>query len=863
MRIITQLLAFGLLLGYVASSCSTQNRITQIKPKTLETITVTIPENMLAPYRPAPDIKIDILHMRLELSFDWQSESVIGRAALQVSPYFQPTDTLTLRARGFNLKSIFLYKDGEYIEPKYYYNGEDLKIVSPSILYKTDTVELLIEYIANPTKLSVKKGSAIESNQGLYFINPKGTVSGLPRQIWSQGEPECNSSWFPTVDHPNEKFTHQISLTVDSNYKTISNGRLLYSTLDSKGKRTDVWKQEQPHSAYLVMIAVGEFTQVNDSNWNEKEIKYFLDKKYASYAHDIFGNTPEMLSFFSKILNYPYPWDKLDQIVVKDFVSGAMENTTAIIHGDFVQRSKRELLDENHEDIVAHEIFHHWFGDLVTCKTWSQLTLNEGFATYGEFLWITHKYGIEEARIHMNNDLDAYLYESKQIAKPLIRNYYGDADDLFDAHTYQKGSMVLHMLRKEVGDTGFFLALNTYLKNNAYKSTDVDDLRKSFETITGRDLHWFFDQWYEERGHPIISCRYLWDEISKSLKLTIHQVDTQNAKPFKLHLPLAIYMKNGEHIEKSLWLDSKENSYQISLSEKPLWYCLDPHGEALIELSEEKDVEVWSSQLVQNIAANAQRDALETLVKSAPDLVLAHQDALLLSSNWFNRGFALATIGSMGTTNKRFVSNCQSLSKNDSAAVVRALALALLDSNSKNEALDQHFMAALKDSSYGVISTAMKIMNVRNPCLLNGSIKFLEREKFGNLLPIIAQSYSRCPRKENLAFFDSCAKVCTGMELYMINQHFATYAIGMDDEQTFDALTARLTPSALHGETWWIKYSALNGISEAEKFYRTLLMGDTVTDRQKAEALRTKLVNLEALIEALKEVQAEDEFMNE
>jgi aminopeptidase N len=293
-----------------------------------------------------------------------------------------------------------------------------------------------------------------------------------------------------------------------------------------------------PHAPYLFMMAIGEFAIVKDK-WRDREVNYYVEPKYEIDARAIFGNTPEMMEFFSKKMGVDYAWPKYSQVVVRDYVSGAMENTSATIHGEFVQQTAREMIDRNNEDIVSHELFHHWFGDLATCESWSNLPLNESFATYGEYLWNEYKYGRDIADIGLESDLKSYLDESKMKQEHLIRFYYENREDMFDRHSYAKGGTILHMLRKYLGDDAFFAGLKLYLTNNSFKSAEVHDLRLAFEEVTGEDLNWFFNQWFLNQGHPKLSINYNWDAATMSQQITVEQLQDLNTTPlYKLPVPV-------------------------------------------------------------------------------------------------------------------------------------------------------------------------------------------------------------------------------------------------------------------------------------------------------------------------------------
>ena len=247
------------------------------------------------------------------------------------------------------------------------------------------------------------------------------------------------------------------------------------------------------------MLSIGDYAVVKDT-WRDIDVHYFVEHEYEDNARGIFKNTPEMLSFFSEVLHYDFPWDKYHQVAVRDFVSGAMENTSAVIFGDFVQQTAREQLDGDFEDIVSHELFHHWFGDLVTCESWANIPLNESFATYGEVMWREHKYGADDADFKRLDDRLSYFNEAQEKQVDLIRYDHDLPGDMFDRHSYEKGGAILHMLRAEVGDEAFYTALNKYLVDNAYSDVEIHELRMAFEDVTGRDFMPFFNQWFFASG---------------------------------------------------------------------------------------------------------------------------------------------------------------------------------------------------------------------------------------------------------------------------------------------------------------------------------------------------------------------------
>ena len=454
-------------LGKASSKAPVHKKATPVPPPAPASAGLVVPSWLPAeaPIQPAATILTEVLDTKLDVRFDYKKQYLLGTAVLTLRSHFYPQSELVLDAKGFDIQKVELVGDKKNKNLTYNYNRRKIVIALDHPYPRTTPYQVRIVYVAKPNELPQGGSAAITSDKGLYFINPLGTEKNKPRQIWTQGETEGSSCWFPTIDKPNQRMTQEISLTVEKQFKTLSNGLLTSSHANPDGTRTDTWKLSEPHAPYLATMVVGDFAVVSDS-WHGKPVDYYVEPKYAGTARAVFGHTPEMMDFFSKKLNLEFPWDKYAQVAVRDYVSGAMENTTATTHGSTIQATKRELLDANYqtaEFVIAHELFHHWFGDYVTCESWSNLPLNESFADYSEYLWAEHKYGADEAGLVQEIKINNYLEEATAKREPLIRYRYVNREDMFDRHSYDKGGRVLHMLRKYVGDDAFFTGLNLSL----------------------------------------------------------------------------------------------------------------------------------------------------------------------------------------------------------------------------------------------------------------------------------------------------------------------------------------------------------------------------------------------------------------
>lgn len=640
---------------------------------------------------------VDLLHTKLEVSFDWEKQYLNGKAELTLTPYFYAISKVDIDAKSMEIKQVsFTDTSGEIVTVKYEYDSAQLHIDLPSKLTRTDTFKLNIEYVSKPNEFKGKGSAAISDDKGLYFINPLNRDDVKPQQIWTQGETEASSVWFPTIDAPNEKTTQEIYITVEQKFKTLSNGLLLKSTKNSDGTRTDYWKQEMPHAPYLFMMAVGEFAVVQDT-WDGIPVNYLVEPKDSLEAKNVFGNTPEMLSFYSRILGFRYPWEKYNQIVVSDYVSGAMENTGAVIHGKWVFKTKEQQIDENHEDVIAHELFHHWFGDLVTCESWSNLPLNESFATYGEYLWFEHKYSQVKADRHLHLDLLNYLADTPRV--DLIRFHYNDREDMFDGHSYQKGGRILHLLRDHVGDDAFFASLKLYLHQNAFGNVEVHNLRLAFEEVTGEDLNWFFNQWFLSKGHPHLKVSQ--QVKGDSLYLTVEQIQSKEFPVYKLPISIDIYEDGGKPKRENIWVTKEKETFSFSVVDTPDFVNFDAKKKLLgvIDMAKTPD-----EALVQFNNSDLYKDKLEAILAIRGDTSEAALEILDKASvDDFIHFRKVAYYvwrsipeGKSEEHKERLISAARS----DKSSIVRAVCVNILRSDWKNDSsLIPVYKRALEDSS--------------------------------------------------------------------------------------------------------------------------------------------------------------------
>lgn len=693
-------------------------------------------------YRATPTKINDLVHTRLDVRFDYKKRYLYGREWVTLKPHFYPTDSLRLDAKGMDIKNISLVQAGKNTPLKYIYDDSlTLNIRLNKTYQNTESYTIYIDYTAKPEELKVKGSAAIEDAKGLYFINPDGTDKDKPTQIWTQGETESSSAWFPTIDKPNQKTTEEISMTVQSKYVTLSNGKLVAQKNNADGTRTDTWRLDQPHSPYLFMMAVGDFKIYHDK-WRDKPVDYYLEPKYAPYARDIFGMTPEIMEFYSKILGVDYPWNKYAQIVVRDYVSGAMENTTATLHGDYVQATRRELLDAYYNDgrsTIAHELFHQWFGDYVTTESWSNLTVNESFADFAETLWAEHKYGQDAGDAHFYSDMQNYLSDPENAGKNLVRFYYNDKEDVFDAVTYQKGGSILNMLRNYLGNDAFYKGLNIYLKTNAYKNAEAQQLRLALEEASGQDLNWFFNQWYYGAGHPVLNISYKWNAAAKTETVYIKQ--QQKGNGFILPMAIDVYA-GGRKVRHQVWIRSKNDSLSFPVAVKPDLVNVDADKKTVCQKTEIKPMSEYVFQYFNaplyidrleavNAAIDRQTDkgAQKVLIAALKDKYYGLQIDAIKGLNLMNDDLRTAAAPIL-----------RNLAQTDVNTLVRTAAI---DALAKlNEPGDMAlYKAAIKNESYAIEGAALKAIGALNPVEGMQLAKTMEKDSEAGLSAAIITLY--------------------------------------------------------------------------------------------------------------------------
>lgn len=662
-------------------------------------------------YRETVTKEHNLIHTKLDVRFDFDNAWLLGKEWLTLAPHFYTTDSVVLDAKGMQINEVSII-NGKTKKPlKYKYDGWLLNVKLDKNYSRNEKYTLYIDYISKPNELKVKGSAAITDAKGLYFINPKGEEKDKPTQVWTQGETEGSSVWFVTIDRPNQKTTQEIAMTVPSKFVTLSNGIKISEKKNADGTRTDFWKMDLPHAPYLFFMGVGDFAIIKDNAYKGKEISYYVDKDQAPYAKGVFGNTPEMMAFFSQKLGIDYPWPKYAQIVGRDYVSGAMENTTATLHQESAYQNNRELTDGNvWEETIAHELFHHWFGDLVTAESWSNLTVNESFANYSEYLWDEYKYGKDAADKHHFDDMQGYLMSGSD-GNDLVRYHYRDKEDMFDAVSYNKGGRILHMLRNYVGDDAFFKSLNNYLTTNKYKTGEAAQLRLAFEETTGKDLNWFFNQWFYGSGHPKLKITYNYNitGIPNTTEMIVEQTQKTD-KIFTLPVAVDVYL-NGKPTRYTVWLKNKQDTFYFNTPTTPDLINFDADRILLAEKTDNKTEANYIALWKYGKQFLDRREAIDAFAKKKmPELAKGLHDKF--------SGIRQYTISRLATSpyksDKVVLEEMERIAKTDADKKTRAAAINFLG-KAMDKKYQSLFESAISDSSYSVSGEALDALASLDP----------------------------------------------------------------------------------------------------------------------------------------------------
>ena len=584
------------------------------------------------------DRSANIKHIKLEVALDFDAKTISGTATHRLSAITGPLDRLEFDAAELAISAVRAGGEPASFETA---DGK-LRISLPRALGAGEELEVAIDYSAQPRR-------------GLYFVGPDEGYPNKPVQAWTQGEDEDSRYWFPCYDYPNNRTTSEIIVTVPEKFTAISNGGLIATSANKTAKtRTFHWRHDVPHSAYLITLAAGEFAMIEERA-GDTPVTYYVHPGREDDARRAFGNTPRMIQFFERIIGVPYPYAKYAQVAVNDFIFGGMENTSATTQTADTLHDARAHLDFKSDPLVAHELAHQWWGDLLTCRDWAHAWLNEGFATYFEALWCEENLGPDEFAWNVRQDREGYLHEdANRYRRPIVCNRYKTPIELFDGHLYEKGSLVLHMLRRETGNDLFFKSLNLYCTRHRGGNVITQDLQRAFEDTTGRNLDWFFDQWVYKEGHPEIEVSSSFDDKKKLLSVTVKQThktaDKSMAAAFKFPVTLALMDANGGELRHRVEIKEREQVFNFVLDTAPKAVRFDPEHDIVKTLKHKRGREALELELRHAPEAIGRAAAARELGnEGSPQATAALRDALLNDKFWGVQADAATALGSIRT----------------------------------------------------------------------------------------------------------------------------------------------------------------------------------------------------------------------
>jgi len=576
-----------------------------------------------------PDRPVTVNHVRLSLEPDLTGHSLKGESRLFMTARRDAVDQVELHAVDMTIERVMVEgKPAAGVD----YDGEYLRVSLGRRFARDERFTLAVNYACKPRR-------------GLYFVGPSLAHPERPAECWSQGQDDDSRYYWPCVDLPVEKATTEMLCTVPAGVTVLSNGDLTEKADLPEGQIRWHYVLDLPHSPYLVTLVCGQFTEMKDrAPETGVDVYYYAPKGREQDTRRSLGRTPAMIDFFSQRIGVTYPHRRYSQVFVHDFIFGGMENTTATTLTSEAMLDERAALDYDVESLVSHELAHQWWGDLLTCREWPEAWLNEGFATYFEYVWREHSRGRDEADLDLLGDLDAYLGEAGTYQRPIVCRQYEAPIDLFDRHLYEKGGRVLHMLRHELGEDNFWRAIRLYGERHARRSVETRDLVRAIEEATSRNLDWFFDQWVGSPGHPELEGTWEWDAEKKLGTLRLEQKQSSD-RPHRFTTRVRLEV-DGKQRDETVTMDQRTHAFEFRLETRPTQVVFDPGDVVCKSIKLKKARALWERQLQaaplavdRVLAARALADLPE------PAAVAALTESLEKDSFWGVRAAAAAALG--------------------------------------------------------------------------------------------------------------------------------------------------------------------------------------------------------------------------
>jgi aminopeptidase N len=698
----------------------------------------------LPPTQYIPSRNYDTRHIALNLRFDWEREQALGTATITFIPTVPDVRTVEFDAANMTFNSVKL-ASGTVLRHEADVPKQKLRITLDRTYQPKDVLTVVIDYRTNGIE---QKQGLPGFGRGLAFIKPTPDNPTRPKQIWSQGQTEYNHLWFPCFDHPNDFATSEMIATVEKPLMVISNGRLLETKNNPDNTRTFHWKMEQPHASYLTSIVVGEYVPI-ETRYEGIPIITYVYPNEVEEGKVTQARLNEMVKFFSEVTGIKYPYAKYAQTVARDF-GGGMENITATTQTDQMIHDARSTLDGDWDGLQSHELAHQWFGDLLTCRHWSDIWLNESFATYFQALWDEHRLGRDEfLYLDVKGNQDAYYTDWRNgRRRPIVTTNYRDPDAVFDNYAYPRGGAVLHMLRKALGEENWWRSINHYLRKYAHQPVQTEQFRIAIEETTGQPMDWFFDQWLYKMGHPVFNVTKAYDATAKTLIITVRQEqkpdpnsDYPQAQFFRTPIEIEIGTNANTRIERVLLEAKEEQKLTFNVDAEPLLVNFDygntlikelkfvkPNAELVYQLTRDEDVmgRMWAlDQLSARMKDKATAEADKQQIAEAISTALTSDKA------WPMRVEAAQALNGWQSNTARLA---LTRAAKDKSARVRARALSSLAAY-KDAELASIFLEHLKDPSYATIRAAARgLGQTKTPAAYDALVKLLEVPSWRNTI---------------------------------------------------------------------------------------------------------------------------------
>lgn len=678
------------------------------------------PENR---HHPERRHDFDLHHYAIEVVPDFDERTVHGYVEVTFSSTTQSLKALRLDAGDMVIHRATV--DGK--EAHFDHRGDELVIALPHPMNAGARAVAGVRYTARPTA-------------GMFFILPDSHYPKKPRQVWTQGETEYNHLWVPCYDYPNDRATAEYWILTPAGMIAIANGDLVEvrsveiteaeanavaagdvrpwrERIPAVPRRAGPYKlwhfsMDQEFVSYLMSIVIGDFDVWEEAvlvDGREVPLRYNVPRGALSeeQVRRMFGRTAEMMEFFGDLIDAPYPWSKYEQTLVADFSWGGMENVTVTtLNGDRLISGAQPGSDYSPEGLIAHELAHMWFGDLLTCRDWAHIWLNETFATFLTNWWYHEKHSVAEFEYQIWNQMNATLGEDAEYERPIVNSVYTDPDDMFDTRTYGGGAVMMNQLREVVGDGAFFNGLHTYVMRHRNQVVTTEQLRDAFETAAGRDLGWFFDQWIYGTKYPEFRVSSVWNPGTNKVQVRVlqtHEV-TARRRLFRTPVDIGITTSAGTEIHR-VEIDEREEEFILDAAERPLLVDFDAGSWILKKLEFPKTMAELAYQAANDADVGGRlwaisqlagrEDGQAALIAAAGDAfygvrveavkAVADRDTLLKALTDPDYRVRAAAVGKIGE-----VENVRRVALNDSShTVAAAAARALRDRESLMRVLQE------------------------------------------------------------------------------------------------------------------------------------------------------------------------------